>query len=568
VLFLPQRVAVLAQGSIDAGGYSTNKFTPTTAAEVGRKLGYGSPAHLAMLQLQPLNGDGLGTVPVTIYPLAQPSGGGAAPSVGAITPVGTQTKAAQYRVRVGNVSSAPFALPAGATVSHTVGALMAAIQGVLEMPVTVAATYGAIGAGAGANVGNGTIGTLSISGAPRPGAYKLTLTQVVANGGVFRLQDPDGTVIATDVAMTPAPGGATVITRAGMTFTLTDGATDFAVGDSFTITVAATALTLTSKWRGASANAIKIEVEGDSYGITFGITQPVGGLVNPDVAPALAQMGSTWETLVVNTLNIEDTAALDAISTAGEGRWGELLRKPFVSFVGVTSAEVADATAITNARPTDRVNAAIPSPGSKDLPFVVAARAVARIATLANNNPPTDYGSQRLTGLKPGPDASQWTFLQRDQAIKAGCSTVEVRDGVVCLSDVVTMYRPTGEEPPGYRYVVDIVKLQNLIFNLSLIFERPEWDGAPLLPDNQPSINERARKPRTAVAAVNAMLDYAGLYALISDSAAAKKKTRATINAQNPKRLDINVEVQLSGNVNIKALSLSFGFYFGALTPV
>lgn len=567
VLYLPQRVAVIAQGSIDAGSYSTTKFEATSAAQVGQKLGYGSPAHLAMLQLQPLNGDGVGTVPVTIYPLAQP-GGGAAAAAGSITPVGTQTKAAQYRVKINNIASAPFVIPVGASVSHIVGAMMAAVQSVLEMPATVAATYGTITAAAGTNVGNGTIGTLSISGTPRPGAYKLTVTQAVANGGVFKLADPDGAVIATNLTMTPGAGGATIITTAGMTFTLTDGSTDFAVGDSFTVTVAATALGVTAKWRGLSSNALRIDVEGDSYGVTFGIVQPTGGLVNPDVTPALAQFGSAWETVVVNALNADDTTALDAIFAHGEGRWGELTRKPYVALVGNTAAEVADATAVTSGRRTDRVNAQIASPGSRDLPFVVAARAAARIARMANNNPPTDYGSQRLTGLTPGADSVQWTFAQRDQAVKAGCSTVEIKDGVVCLSDVVTMYRPTGEEPPGFRYVVDIIKLQNVIFNLDLIFAVSDWDGAPLIPDDQPTVNERARKPRTAVAQANAMIDSLGLYALLSDPAAAKKKTRARINAQNPKRLDLDVEVQLSGNSNQKAVRLAFGFYFGALTPL
>jgi hypothetical protein len=213
------------------------------------------------------------------------------------------------------------------------------------------------------------------------------------------------------------------------------------------------------------------------------------------------------------------------------------------------------------------VNAQLVSPGSKDLPFVVAARQLARIARLANNNPPSDYGSQRATGLTPGSDAVQWDFLKRDQAIKAGSSTVEVKDGVVCLSDIVTMYRPTGEEPPGFRFVVDIVRLQNVVFNLALIFEQDEWDGAPLIPDHQPTSNERARKPKSAVAAVNALLDSLGLYAVISDPAAAKKKTRAAISSQNPKRLDVDIEVQLSGNTNQKATALAFGFYFGALSP-
>ena len=59
-----------------------------------------------------------------------------------------------------------------------------------------------------------------------------------------------------------------------------------------------------------------------------------------------------------------------------------------------------------------------------------------------------------------------------------------------------------------------------------------------------------------------------GLNAIISDPKTAKKKIRASINAQNPKRLDLETVVQLSGNANIKGITLGFGFYFGAQAQV
>jgi len=267
--------------------------------------------------------------------------------------------------------------------------------------------------------------------------------------------------------------------------------------------------------------------------------------------------------MFLNCLNYDDTAALDAISTFGEGRWGALTRKPMVSFVGNTETTVADAISVSDTRKTDRTNAQLVAPGSNDLPLVVAARQLARIAPIANNNPPRDYGSQQATGLTPGADGVQWTYPQRDQAIKGGSSTIEVKDGVVNLADTVTFFHPTGDPIPAYRYVCDIVKLQNIIFNLDLIFATPEWDGAPLIPDDQPTINRSAKQPKAAVAAVAAMIDSLALNALISAPEAAKEATQAAINDQNPKRLDLVTTVQLSGNTNIISADLQFGFYFG-----
>lgn len=325
---------------------------------------------------------------------------------------------------------------------------------------------------------------------------------------------------------------------------------------------------LTAKWAGLSGNDLTVEVldatgKAPTTGLTFEIVQPTGGLVDPSIAPALAMLGTDWVTFVVNALGPDNTTALGLLSDAGELRWGETMRRPFVAFTGNPEADVATATTITAARPTDRVNSQVVAPGSAHLPVQIAAAHVREIAKVANNNPPTDYGGRAMRGLLPGLDSLQWDFVKRDAAVKAGSSTVEIKDGVARISDVVTMYRPTGEVPPAYRHVVDIVKLMQIIYNFELEFTKPEWNGAPLIPDGQPTVNPNARKPSTAKAAAAAIVDGLALEAIISDPATAKKSIVATINGSNPKRLDLRLTVQLSGNTNIISVDLNFGFFFG-----
>lgn len=463
VLFLPQRIAIVGQGN-SAAVYDTTKFQITSASQAGNRYGFGSPIHLAAQQLLPVNGDGVGTIPVTVYPLEDDESGVAA--TGDITPVDDATEAGAYIIRINEIDSEQFVIDTDDTVADITSKITDAINAVLDMPVTA-----------------------------------------------------------------------------------TDNTTDVA---------------LEAKWAGESSNDIVVEaITPESGAATITITQLTGGLVNPDVQPALDQVGDVWETMFLNCLNYDDETALDAISTFGEGRWGALTRKPMISFVGNTETTVASAISVSDTRKTDRTNAQLVAPGSNELPLVVAARQLARIAPVANNNPPRDYGSQAATGLVPGTDGEQWTYPQRDQAVKGGSSTVEVRDGVVYLSDVVTFFHPTGDPIPAYRYVCDIVKLQNIIFNLNLIFATQEWDGAPLIPNDQPTINRDAKKPKMAVAAVAALVDSLGLNAIISDPEAAKQGIQAGINEQNPKRLDLAVTVQLSGNTNIISVDLNFGFYFG-----
>lgn len=470
VLFLPQRVAIVGQGNT-AATYDTTKRQVTSALEVAQLYGFGSPVHLAALQLLPINGDGVGTIPVTIYPLDDDASGVAA--AGDITPSGAATGAASFVVKINNIASEPFVVSDGDAVADITAKITTAISAELNLPMTAA----------------------------------------------------DGT----------------------------------------------TTVNLTSKWKGASANDLYIEVVAtseDNSGVTFAITQPTGGLVNPDVDDALNQVGDVWETMVLNCLEIADTTSLDKYSVFGEGRWGALTRKPLIVFTGNTATTVTAATAVSDARKTDRTNSQLVAPGSNDLPLAVAARQLARIVKVAQNNPPRDYGSQDATGLTPGLDGDQWTYIDRDVAVKKGSSTIEVKDGVINLSDTVTFYHPSGDPIPAYRYVCDIVKLQNIIFNLNLIFATDEWDGAPLIPDDQPTINPEAKQPKMAVAAANALIDSLGLNAIISDPKTAKENTVAQISEQNPKRLDVALTVQLSGNTNIISVDLNFGFYFGTATPV
>lgn len=103
--------------------------------------------------------------------------------------------------------------------------------------------YGAVSAAPdGGNTGDGTCTELAtLGGKPLAivGDYVLTCVEAVTNGGVFDLVDPNGNIVATGLRMTVGAGGESVFKVGGITFKLTDGATDFVAGDSFTITVAA-----------------------------------------------------------------------------------------------------------------------------------------------------------------------------------------------------------------------------------------------------------------------------------------------------------------------------------------
>lgn len=96
---------------------------------------------------------------------------------------------------------------------------------------TITATSATVAAG-GSNTGNGAMGAVVVSNTAIPGAYVLTIKKAATNAGDFQVVNPNGVMVGNGTVAVAFTGG-------GLAFTLADGATDFAVGDTFTITVAA-----------------------------------------------------------------------------------------------------------------------------------------------------------------------------------------------------------------------------------------------------------------------------------------------------------------------------------------
>jgi hypothetical protein len=90
----------------------------------------------------------------------------------------------------------------------------------------------AVGAAVAGITGNGTITAAPAVGqAAKPGVYRVVCIEPATNGGKFSVEDPNGILVGI------ATVGVEFATQ--LTFTIADGAADFAAGDAFTITVAA-----------------------------------------------------------------------------------------------------------------------------------------------------------------------------------------------------------------------------------------------------------------------------------------------------------------------------------------
>ncbi len=96
--------------------------------------------------------------------------------------------------------------------------------------VTLGAATSAAFAGNAANTG--TIGAVSVGLGAKPGVYTLVCIEPATNAGRFTVEDPDGILVGVATV-------AVAFSAGGLGFTIAGGATDFASGEGFTITVAA-----------------------------------------------------------------------------------------------------------------------------------------------------------------------------------------------------------------------------------------------------------------------------------------------------------------------------------------
>lgn len=82
------------------------------------------------------------------------------------------------------------------------------------------------------NTGTGTVGTITVGATALVGTYKVTIEQAVTDKGLFTVFGPNGQSVGSGQVGSVFSGG-------GLSFTISD-ATDFVVGDGFSIAVTGT----------------------------------------------------------------------------------------------------------------------------------------------------------------------------------------------------------------------------------------------------------------------------------------------------------------------------------------
>src|SRR5688572_6201475 len=135
--------------------------------------------------------------------------------------------------------------------------------------------------------GNGTMSLVTTGPDVEKGSYVVKLKTVVAHGGVFSVTSPSNQALP-DFTMGTTTGGTAAYTAAPdhIKFSITDGSTDFALNDTFTIVVGTTAPTVVGTGTGLiSAISLGPEAQTGTYTIINRQTITNGGrfeVIAPD----------------------------------------------------------------------------------------------------------------------------------------------------------------------------------------------------------------------------------------------------------------------------------------------
>jgi hypothetical protein len=163
--------------------------------------------------------------------------------------------------------------------------------------------------------------------------------------------------------------------------------------------------------------------------------------------------------------------------------------RPFRSLVGnvATTTALADLITFADARKTDRTNGVIAVPGSYTHPCEIAAAAGGVVETRNIDVPNKSYNRQPLYGVMAGPASTRWTdtYTDRDTAVKAGISPTVIVDSNVCLTNVMSFYRP-ADIPETSRFFAtfeNISLCQNILSSSQTWWNVDEWQNYGIVAD-------------------------------------------------------------------------------------
>lgn len=341
-------------------------------------------------------------------------------------------------------------------------------------------------------------------------------------------------------------------------------------------TAALGVVTVTTKWQDASAADLNLAVDtqNEPVGLSYAIAEDTAaaGDSTANVTTSLALFDENWNTIVVNPYGKGLAATFETVNGVPgvdnpTGRYSPAIFKPFVALTGdVVADTVANVTASLNQDEATIVQC--PAPNSEGWPFEAAANVATLLARQAQDSPHTDTAGQFYPDMPVPADENIGvynTYNNRDLLVKSGASTVTVRNGRYMVEDLVTTYRPVGQNPPQFRYVRSLIQDWNVRFTYFLLQQINVVDKT-ILEDGQVTTQQDTIKPKQWRALLTQMFEDLSQRALIVEPEFSVESLQVQISTTNPDRLEDFFRYKRSGFARIASTTAEAGFNFGTTT--
>jgi phage tail sheath gpL-like len=366
----------------------------------------------------------------------------------------------------------------------------------------------------------------------------------------------------------------TISVASGDTPTVQAAALSAAINADITLPVTASpstgTVTLTSKWKGASANLINImknytgkEINLQPGGTTMTVTTLASGATDPTLPTLSTMFGTTFYTWILMGLNDATSAA--ALETCFTTRVGALIKKPTMGVMGYVDTRANFLTALGSVASPVRNSPGscyVPVEGSPMYPGQIAAAVVGQGAVSANADPGRSLRSLPLLGILPGFGVAPWDQTQAEAVEQAGGSVTEIIGGQVVIKDLLTTYKTNagGAADSSFRYVETVCNIQNKEYQIDTMFRSDPFTRATVITDDDLSSKDYAINPKTVKAYVTSLINtwIANNWSVQRDAIIAGLIVE--IDSGNPGRFNILLPDRLSTPLRIVAVSYQWSF--------
>lgn len=335
-------------------------------------------------------------------------------------------------------------------------------------------------------------------------------------------------------------------------------------------------VTLTTTWKGKSANYcnIDIDINNTEHGITYVVSNPTAG-AGIDVAlvnTALGLVGSKWVNIFVTGWALNEPTYTTAYqdwngkpdNNSPTGRFAPLVNKPALFFVGSIEDDIRSLTNDNSVRDFNTVATCV-LPNEKYLPSYVASSYAVKTVKIAQTTPHRDLLGSELPNIQCRYGLGTMSNVQTiDDMVKSGQSTITKSAGKAYIVDFVTTFHPLNDDIPSYRFVRNNIIDWQIMYD-TLIYEQGFIKGYTIVNDDDIVRVQFVTKPSIIKTSIKLLMEGWQSRALIADLGFAEDSLVVALSPTNPDRVGINFKYKRSGTARILDNVASVGFNFGTI---